>query len=206
MKPKFNWITQEGENCGAAFDLNYENNLKNLGVESVKGTVFEPGLVFLFKIFPNAANQDEITSWYKNNTDIDYNKQLRHTAGKGWFLISGNPRYTIGVCDKSMKTDQLRLGSLTEVNPKKEEHELKRGGILSAESWEEILEIFKDRGCALCGRRFENYDKGHLDPRLGYSKENIVPLCPECNNYCSDRFILMPDKKDPLLVRVFPKS
>ena len=40
-----------------------------------------------------------------------------------------------------------------------------------------------DRGCAVCGRHFPHYDKGHLNPELPMTLDNIVPMCVDCNNW-----------------------
>ena len=54
---------------------------------------------------------------------------------------------------------------------------------LSESNWKNILEKFKERGCAVCGRIMRHYDKGHLLKSKPYNNDNIVPMCVECNNW-----------------------
>lgn len=54
-------------------------------------------------------------------------------------------------------------------------------------SWENKLEAFRERGCAVCGEQFPHYDKGHLNSKLAGTNENIVPMCVSCNNWAGAR-------------------
>ena len=56
---------------------------------------------------------------------------------------------------------------------------------LMLSSCSSVLDIFEDRGCAVCGLHFDNYDKGHLLNGAfdSYNKNNIVPMCSSCNNW-----------------------
>ena len=54
---------------------------------------------------------------------------------------------------------------------------------MSLGDWEDILDAFANRGCAVCGRHFPHYDKGHLNPELPMTLDNIVPMCVDCNNW-----------------------
>jgi hypothetical protein len=165
----------------------WATNLKKLGVEYPENTAFEPGLLALFDAMPSALNQDQLTDFYKKHTKRDYNKQLRHLARKGWDIRSGNRRFNQGARESTLKPNQLRLNSVIEANPVWILNKPKRQGFLSTSSWEEKLALYEHHGCAVCGQIFESYDKGHLDPTKGYSDDNIVPMCSNCNNWAQDR-------------------
>jgi hypothetical protein len=81
----------------------------------------------------------------------------------------------------------MRLGSIEDANPLWKANKRKRLGHLAKKSWEEKLSIYKKHGCAVCGQKFDTYDKGHLDPTKGYTNNNIVPMCSKCNNWAHDR-------------------
>ena len=77
----------------------------------------------------------------------------------------------------------MSLHSIEKPNPIWSRHNKKRINNLSDLEWKEILDKFKDRGCAVCGRKMEHYDKGHVLKSRSYDKFNIVPMCVECNNW-----------------------
>ena len=79
----------------------------------------------------------------------------------------------------------MRLNSFEKPNPVwlKQKHHQKRLKTLKDVEWKQILNIFKDRGCAVCGRFFKNYDQGHILHSKPHEKGNIVPMCTPCNNW-----------------------
>ena len=107
-------------------------------------------------------------------------------ADKGWDVRSTNPRFSRGtlIAKKSNKNriNGYKLGSVEHPNPIwATKAKIKRRGILAAASWNELLFVFKERGCAVCGEKANNYDKGHLDASGPPNIPNIVPMCVECN-------------------------
>lgn len=168
----------------------WEKNLKIYGIPYPEGLAHEPGLLALFEAMPSPLTQQELTEFYVEHSDVTYNMQLRHAAGKGWDIRSGNTRYSQGLQDPNLSRDQLRLAQINAPHQKwLNSNKLKRTGSISSLSWSEKLSLYKDHGCSVCGQKFVNYDKGHLDPEKGYSNENIVPMCPPCNNWAQDRVV-----------------
>lgn len=162
----------------------WELNLEAGGVEMPKeSSVKFRELLCLYAHMPYPMTQEEIGNWLAEKFGMDYVKQARHLADSGWDLRSGNSRFTRGVWDPSLKRNQLRLHSVESPNPKWVEENQKRVGFMNAETWEKVLEVYKDRGCAVCGRKFPKYDKGHLLQDKGVEPGNIVPMCSECNNW-----------------------
>jgi len=160
----------------------WEKNLKKSGViyPSNKKLV---QLICLYDFFGKPVSQTKMTDWHIENNLGDYNKQARHIAEMGWDIRSGNSRFTRGVQDKSLKRDELLLFSITKPNPVWDRNNRKRINNLGNNDWKKILDIFSDRGCAVCGIKMKSYDKGHLDRSKPYEKGNIVPMCVDCNNW-----------------------
>ena len=110
-------------------------------------------------------SQEKIVNWFQKNTSAKYDLQARHLARvQGWDVRSGNKRFTVGVIDIKLLYNELRLHSLSKPNPiwLKEKQNKKRLKTLKGADWYEILNIFSERGCAVCGRFFKNYDQGHI--------------------------------------------
>lgn len=159
----------------------WKTNLKSFGVKCPSGRKLD-ALACLYSKYQKPMSQDEITEWFSKN-NLNYNKQARHIASDGWDIRSGNKRFSQGVIDSSLKYNELVLFSVTKPNPNWDKNSLKRVNNLSSNEWDEILEIFKERGCAVCGRKRDMYDKGHLVRSKPYDKGNIVPMCSDCNNW-----------------------
>ena len=63
----------------------------------------------------------------------------------------------------------------------------------------DVMKAAYDNRCATCGEkegtrhRFEHgkvvLEKGHMDPRLDMSPENIIPQCNYCNKFYGDKFV-----------------
>ena len=70
----------------------------------------------LYSRFKEPMSQNDITTWHKER-GWDYNKQIRHLAGDGWYIKSGNKRFSQGEYDKSLKGNEVMLYSITEPNP-----------------------------------------------------------------------------------------
>tara|TARA_B100000282_G_C31705105_1_gene478253 strand:- start:107 stop:688 length:582 start_codon:yes stop_codon:yes gene_type:complete len=159
----------------------WETNLKSFGVKCPSGRKLD-ALACLYSKFKKPMSQDEITQWFiKKN--LNYDKQARHIASDGWDIRSGNKRFSQGIIDPNLNYNELILFSVTKPNPNWDKNNLKRINNLSLNEWDEILKHFKDRGCAVCGRKREMYDRGHLDRSKPYNKGNIVPMCSDCNNW-----------------------
>ena len=73
-------------------------------------------LASLYSRFKKPMSQDDITAWHKKN-GWDYNRQVRHLASDGWYIKSGNTRFSQGEYDESLKNNEVMLYSITEPNP-----------------------------------------------------------------------------------------
>ena len=156
--------------------------LKDKGVKFPSGKRLS-GLLCLYENIENAVSQDDIHKWFTKRKLGTYDRQIRHIADDGWYIVGGNTRATRYEIDDSLSSEEVKLKSVSETNPIWSEGNQKRLNYLNAEDWQQILDLFSSRGCAVCGLKFNNYDKGHLLFSKGYEVENIVPMCSSCNNW-----------------------
>lgn len=169
--------------------VNWQNSLEKLGVSWPSGDARRLGLLALFDNFNEPMTQDEIADWIRERGGR-YDRQARHLAADGWYIVSGNRRSTRMQCSSRLNRDQLMLVSIEEANPVwLNELQNSRNWDMSEDDWEHKLRVFEQagRGCAICGRHFDFYDKGHLDIQKPYTIDNIVPNCVECNNWAQAR-------------------
>jgi hypothetical protein len=163
----------------------WELNLKNEGVKWPKGEGTLLKLLCLFAHVGTKMSQDEMSKWIEFHGGR-YDRQARHLAASGWYLVSGSKRVSRMQRFPALEIDDLMLVSVEEPNPIWVERlQQSRAWELHQDEWDDILQVFlaAGRGCAVCGRHFDSYDKGHLDPNLPYEKRNLVPMCVECNNW-----------------------
>ena len=163
----------------------WRKNLKQKGVKYPNENQRLNGILCLFENLGQPLSQDEILEWFELNQLPTYDRQIRHISDDGWFIVGGNTRVTRYEIDTNLSRDQICLRSVKEANPKWTTGNTKRKNFLDSTTWANILETFKDRGCAVCGIHLENYDKGHLLNGAfdSYEKNNIVPMCSSCNNW-----------------------
>jgi hypothetical protein len=161
----------------------WKSDLKKFDVVFPVGEARLLALLCLYNHLGLPISQDKMFSWINENGGR-YDRQARHLGSDGWYLKSGNSRATRLEYDPQMKRDELMLFSIEEPNPIWiKQRKVAREYNLGKSDWDELLKLFSTRGCAVCGRVFEKYDKGHLNPELSYNAENIVPMCVECNNW-----------------------
>jgi hypothetical protein len=164
----------------------YNQNLQRYDV-AWPGERALPALVKLFEAMPNPVSQEELTAAYHDwDMPFEYNKQARHLADSGWAIATGNKRGSRMVIKDHFKKNELALLTIDTPNPEWIiKAKLARHGALAATSWNDLLKLYSDRGCTVCGRRMRHYDKGHLDPLLPPRLDNIVPMCSDCNNWAA---------------------
>ena len=176
----------------------YDEHLKKEQVKFPSGIkLYE--LCYLYKHFKKPLAISEISNVVQKKYPNKDGKQARHLAGSGWYLKTGTKSATIFKYDENIPHGHVMLFSIKEKNPKYNPR--KRDEIINATEWDNILELFIKRGCAVCGIKDVNYDKGHLDDEKGY-KDNVVPMCRSCNNWGMKyklKFEL--DKNNPLIAR-----
>lgn len=167
----------------------WQEHLCEHGVSWPTGTARNLALLALFDNMNLPMSQDDIAVWMLDR-GVRYDRQARHLAADGWYIVSGNRRATRMQYSAELDRDQLMLVSVVEPNPIwLRELQTSRNWEMSGLEWEEKLRLFENagRGCAVCGRHFDFYDKGHLNIQLPYTDDNIVPFCVECNNWAQAR-------------------
>jgi len=167
---------------GTELDKAFRQYLEPLGVKWPDPSQY-PGLWLLHQNLNQPIGQSELTDFYRKFGE-DYNKQLRHVSAKGWYITTGSKRATRMIADSSLKSSELKLVNVTSPNPLwLISGRLTRMGRTGAADWNELLLRYSSHGCAVCGRKFKHYDKGHLDPAKTATIDNIIPMCTECNNW-----------------------
>lgn len=104
--------------------------------------------------------------------------------GKGQAEKRGDPEY-------NSEGDLERLREWQENNPKKHRQAKNRRrqrkrslpSTLTAEEWEDTLDVFGHK-CVYCGSSGELHQDHFVPVAMGggYTADNIVPACPECNH------------------------
>lgn len=182
----------------------YKRYLQPFGVDWV-GESQEPGLWLLHRNMGRGVSQEKLTRFYYETFNMDYNKQLRHIAALGWHIASGSKRATRMPYDKQLARDELMLVSVTAPNPVwSNQKRLTRMGHIGVASWEERLLQYASHGCAVCGQKFDHYDRGHLDSTKKFELENLVPMCVKCNNWAQAHNVDF--ELDGLIARGFRRS
>lgn len=145
------------------------------------------GLVYLYLRIGQIVSKEDLTVYVRSRHPGagDY-QSGRHLADKGWDVRSTNPRFSRGILiskdENPAGIHGYKLGSVEHPNPIwATKSKIKRRGVLAAESWQELLFVYKERGRAVCGVPADHYDKGHLDSSGPPKIPNIVPMCVECN-------------------------
>lgn len=167
---------------GSVLDAHFRQHLQPYGVKWPHPSQY-PGLWLLHQNMGKPVSQQLLTDFYRK-IDVEYNKQLRHIGAKGWYVASGDKRATRFPTDQSIRRDEYKLVTDLAPNPIWLSYQrLKRIGRTGAADWNELLLRYSSHGCAVCGRKFKHYDKGHLDPNKSFTIDNLVPMCTECNNW-----------------------
>jgi hypothetical protein len=186
-------------------ELAWETYLKEHGVKlPAKGKKQRCVLVGLYAHLGRAISQDDLYDWILENYGQKYDRQARHLAAKGWYLVTGKARSSNMEVGAEMNDADLMLVSIEKPNPIfLDKLKIKRKMEMVGGDWKLKLKEFSDavRGCAVCGRFFDSYDKGHLNPELPYTVENIVPMCVDCNNWAQRRNASFDFNKGTLVAR-----
>ena len=187
------------------FKKKWKNGIGSKGVPYPRSR-HKWALMFLFESMPSAKSQEEITTWYLKNNLQPYDRQVRHQAAKGWYLKTGNKRSTNMVVDQGLNPDQIRLVSMDQLNPI--QNFANRTGSVSKLDWDEKVKVYeKERGgCAVCGMKYDHYDKGHLDRSKGMEIENLVPTCTDCNNWAQFYDYDFKLKENSFIARPVPRA
>ena len=61
--------------------------------------------------------------------------------------------------------------------------------MMTSGDWQQKLSNWNYR-CSMCGCESAELAKGHLNPTVAATSDNIEPICSSCNNYTSKDFIL----------------
>jgi hypothetical protein len=168
----------------------YDIHLKELGV-NIPGENSQLGqaLCCLYENIVRPVSTNDIIKYVSNKLGVDAIRiQVRHLAlQKGFNVIKGgevNP-----TTNEKIPNASYLLLNLTEPHPSF--IPTRRNNEIDDEEWREIKRRFGNM-CVNCGSkegehmRWNIYDvtilqRGHMDPRLPLTTNNIIPQCKFCN-------------------------
>ena len=84
----------------------WEKNLKKHGVKFPAEGQRLNGIICLFENLNKPLSQDDMLDWFEKNDLPTYDRQIRHVADDGWYLVGGNKRATRFEIDLSLKSNQ----------------------------------------------------------------------------------------------------
>lgn len=177
----------------------HESNLADLGVslpalQKKNGEYVGSGLqlVYLYLHLGQLCHRDAISEFVRHfSPEASGDQQPRQLKYKGWDIRLG------GKSGDKFNGDRVPngynvLASVDHASKVFLQNGLKRAGRLSAQTWKELLVAYGYR-CAMCNRKSDVLEKGHMDPAKGDELGNLLPVCGTCNNWASDRVVVGED-------------
>jgi hypothetical protein len=147
-------------------------------------------LVWLRKHLGELVRKEDITALVQHFVpDASGDQQPRQLKYKGWDVrCSGKSGDTWSTGDR-VPNGHYVLESVK--NPSSEflKKSLKRAGRLAAEDWETLLAVY-DHRCGVCKNKARTLEKGHKDPAKPDELDNLMPMCPTCNNWISNNVVV----------------
>ena len=139
--------------------------------------------------------------------NVKSDQQTRHLRAMGWDVLgSGKSRGKLRSATNDLKGNLypanisipsglyiLYQGSISPKFKTQHTRKTRVSGILTDEVWADMLNTW-DYTCSLCGDK-GSLEKGHLDPTKPLTANNVVPMCPDCNNHASDDWVYRVDDK-----------
>lgn len=160
-------------------------------------------LVYLTIHEGQVVHKDEVSDFVRQHRpDAGKDQQVRHLGSQhGWYVLNKGNKLSSGYL---LKSGEHCLVNLTEAHPDwSTKNFIKRQSCLSSNNWEEIKQFFGYR-CATCGAKegelikgsktnIVKLEKGHCNPRLPLTSDNIIPQCQYCNKTSKNNFIFSND-------------
>jgi hypothetical protein len=176
----------------------WQEHLSGQGVawptDKAKGKIAQ--IVGLSFFVGRPVNKESLGKFAHALTGGSHDVQVRHLRTEGWCVVGSGrgPSENRSLNDGTpMPQGTYALLSFTTPSPQFSRSErLKRRGRAGAQDWGDLCQVYRGR-CAHCGKETRNPDKGHMDPNKGADIDNLIPLCPDCNNWASDDVIFGPD-------------
>lgn len=175
----------------------HTDNLENSGVRipslkrGGKYTEKALALICLSADYPNtkAVSKDDLANFiHKYRPDLKKDIQAGRHLGKqdGWYIITGTRGDSL---IENIPYGSYKLISLKEAYPRFNPD--RRGASVDDEFWENLKTEYGNR-CACCGSKegeahrynsttITTLQKGHKNPNLPLSPQNIIPQCEICN-------------------------
>ncbi len=146
-------------------------------------------LVYLYENMGQPCSRDDISRFVqKFSPTASGDQQPRQLKYKGWDIRLG------GKSGDKHNGERVPNGSnvlacVDHASRSFIQNGLKRTGRLNARTWKEVLDAYCGK-CAMCNRKCDVLEKGHMDPSKGSEVGNLLPVCGTCNNWASDRVVV----------------
>lgn len=156
-----------------------------------KYTIDALTLVCLSQNYPNttAVTKEELTKFikmYKPDAGDDIQSGRHLGKQKGWYIITGTRGDDF---TESIPEGSYKLVTLEDAYPKFSPD--RRGSDVTDEFWDNLKRSY-DYRCACCGSKenephryypstITTLQKGHKNPNLPLTVDNIIPQCENCN-------------------------
>ena len=180
------------------------NYLKKIGIKLPnKNTSKWWQLIFLIMNENKVVHKDAVSDFVRQRLPhAAKDQQVRHLGSQsGWYVLNKGNVLSNGY---TLKSGEHCLVNLKEAHPDwRMKNSIKRNNNLSGMSWNDIKSFFGHR-CATCGVKegeplkgsktnVAKLEKGHCNPRLPLSSDNIIPQCQYCNKTAKNDFIFSKD-------------
>lgn len=147
-------------------------------------------LIYLRSHIGQAVHKDAIADFRQQHNCLCSNDaQARHWKRRGWDvrgsgrskerMPSGELVPHAHYCLASLNPSSIFLTTTT-----------RDQAIGTASDWASLVAAYNS-SCALCGKKTDHLEKGHMDPRQPlHIPGNCVPLCGDCNGWMGSMFVI----------------
>ena len=187
-----------------ALHARYTTFLRRYGVTMPRmGTQKMLGLLFLHRNVGRLVHQNEVADFIARFVPCgSKDKQPRHLKYDGWHvLLSGKSGDLLPVDVRYTDThgrDQARAAGspvppgylmlASDTTPSPDFIQGKRQADDTKGTWAAVCAAH-GHCCAVCGKSSRTLEKGHIDPFKPATLDNLLPMCPSCNNWASSDVI-----------------
>jgi len=192
-------VTADGKTVQAVYETlrdEHARNLERFGVElppllkrNGEYNLRALQLVFLRQHLGCLVHRDELTGFVRSFVEeASGDQQPRHLKYSGWDVRLAGKARDYWLDGKYVPNGYNGLAQVQTPSPTFLKDILKRAGKLQANDWDSLCAAY-DHRCATCGEKVELLERGHKDPSLPDSHENVLPMCGACNNWASNDLV-----------------
>ena len=173
---------------------NWDRALKPHGVPELPPMTSPPSvtllqLIYLRHHYQEAVDKNEIGHFVQKYVpDASLDQQCRHWKSKGWDVQGRG-----GHDGKGMPLP-ASCYCLTSLGPSADfmRRRTRDLGRVVATDFNDLINCY-ERRCGMCGKepsKGQSLEQGHMDPRKPLDLSNVIPICPSCNKWQLNRFVV----------------